>query len=56
MSQQHAQAGDYVKKNGGWIKVDQISASGETYYTSDGGCIGFSEVGPDDVKLPSEIE
>jgi len=53
-----AQIGDYVRKDGCIVKV--IGIEGEPdfppvgYLTDDGGCIGDSELGIDDVLLESE--
>ena len=49
-----AEVGDYVRKDGEIVQVTSIE--GTTLYTSDGGCIGEGELGPDDVLLPSEVE
>lgn len=50
-----AQIGDYVRKDGGIVKV--IGLDGESgYLTEDGGCIGDAELGWDDVLLESEAE
>ncbi len=51
----NAQVGDFIKKDGQVVRIDQIDLAGETFFTSDGGCIGFNEVGRDDVLLESEI-
>lgn len=52
----NAEIGDYVRKDGSLVQVQSIDQSNQTYFTSDGGVIGFGEVGMDDVLLASEVE
>lgn len=52
----YAEVGDYVRKDGGLVQVQSIDQPNQTYLTSDGGVLGFGEVGMDDVLLASEVE
>lgn len=52
----NAEIGDYVRKDGGLVRIQAIDQSNKTYSTSDGGVLGFGEVGMEDVLLASEIE
>lgn len=45
--------GDYVRKDGHLVRVEELSA--ETIYTSDGGCMGADELGEGDLLLESEV-
>lgn len=53
---QYGEVGDIIRKDGDLVRVIKLDAPNGTYFTSDGGCIGFDEVGVDDVFLESEIE
>jgi len=52
----NAEIGDYVRKDDGLVRIQAIDLPNQTYFTSDGGVIGFAEVGMDDVLLASEVE
>lgn len=49
----YAEVGDYVRKDGGLVQVQSVDRPNQT---SDGGVLGFGEVGMDDVLLASEVE
>jgi hypothetical protein len=51
----HAEVNDFVRKDGILVRVMEIDVSEGCYYTSDGGLIGFHEVGEDNVFLESEV-
>jgi hypothetical protein len=55
MAKAHAQTGDYVRKDGELVMVESVDRPNQTYYTSDGGCMGFDEVSADNVFLESEV-
>jgi len=52
----YAEVGDYVRKDGGLVQVQSIDQSNQTYFTTDGGVLGFDEVGMAEVLLASEVE
>lgn len=52
----NAEIGDYVRKDGGLVQIQAIDQPNQTYFTSDGGVLGFGEVGVEDVLLESEVE
>lgn len=52
----NAEIGDYVRKDGVLVQIQGIDQPNQTYFTSDGGVLGFDEVGLDDVLLESEVE
>lgn len=54
--QQYAHVGDSVRKDGVVVKVETVDEGAQSYYTSDGGCMGFYEVTMADVLLQSEVE
>ena len=49
-----AQIGDYVRKDGGIVKVIGLDCD-SGYLTEDGGCIADDELSLDDVLLESEV-
>lgn len=51
----HAGVNDFVRKDGILVRVMEIDVPEGCYYTSDGGLIGFHEVGADNVFLESEV-
>lgn len=55
MAKAHAQTGDYVRKDDELVMIESIDRRNQTYYTSDGGCMGFDEVTADNVFLESEV-
>ena len=55
MAGAHAEVGDYVRKDGGLVRIERVDKPKKEYCTSDGGCMGFDEVGHEDVLLESEI-
>lgn len=55
MAEIHAQVNDFVRKDGRLVRVLEINEGDECYFTSDGGLIGFDEVGKDNVFLESEV-
>lgn len=55
MARARAKAGDYVRKDGELVMIQRLDRSNQTYYTSDGGCMGFDEVREDGVLLESEV-
>lgn len=52
---QYGEIGDVIRKDGDLVRVIRLDALNGTYYTSDGGCIGFDEVGIGEVLLESEV-
>lgn len=55
MATVHAEVNDFVRKDGRLVRVMKVDISEGCYYTSDGGLIGFDEVGEDNVFLESEV-
>jgi hypothetical protein len=51
----HAEVNDFVRKDGHLVRVMEIDVSEGCYFTSDGGLIGFDEVGENNVFLESEV-
>lgn len=51
---QHAEVGDFVRKDGELVRIECVDQREMSYGTSDGGCMGFSEVHADGVLLESE--
>lgn len=52
----YAEVGDYVRKDGDLVQVQSIDQPNQTYFTTDGGVLGFDEVGMAEVLLASEVE
>ncbi len=52
----NAEVCDFVRKDGGLVQIQAVDQQNQTYSASDGGVLGISEVGLDDVLLESEIE
>lgn len=52
----NAEIGDYVRKDGDLVQIQDIDQQNQSYLTSDGGVLGFGEVSLDDVLLESEVE
>lgn len=51
----YAEVNDFVRKDGRLVRVMEIDVSEGCYFTSDGGLIGFDEVGENNVFLESEV-
>jgi hypothetical protein len=51
----HAELNDFVRKDGHLVRITGIDVPEGCYHTSDGGLIGFGEVGADNVFLESEV-
>jgi hypothetical protein len=54
MATAHAAVNDFVRKDGALVRVMEVDISEGCYFTSDGGLIGFDEVGAN-VFLESEV-
>lgn len=55
METAHAEVNDFVRKDGLLVRIMEVDVSEQTYYTSDGGLMGFDEVGENNVFLESEV-
>lgn len=56
MTKAYAQRGDFVRKDGDLVRIQQIDRKAQTYFTSDGGVMGFDEVTADtEILLESEV-
>lgn len=51
----HIEAGDFVNKDGQWMRVEYVNHANGYVETQDGGILGCEELTYDDIRLPSEM-